>query len=311
MIEKTAAEIRAINQSFIEKLGQAGGIAQIAKTGGEQIATRVQEESFLDKVYPPIPVTPDECITEVDSDTLYKLVSIKPEYTAVILNADGESPDVWMKGNRVKVYFFPIKTEVIRKSVEEILAMSRPIIEAIQEDLPKYIADKKDEKFVSLIETAITASSKTNNWADNGDYWDRTDAVALFKLLDGDRLVADKILVAASVLDNAGSWPATDVGDAFASTAVKQGWDGDRLLGRQLIQHHKDEITKDGSGKHRVWAFATEWNGRKTSGVNYSLEAGSSPLLIDVSLSNYAFQAVQMQAFAIINTDSVAQSVQQ
>ena len=112
------------------------------------------------------------------------------------------------------------------------------------------------------------------------------------------------------MLDNAGEWPATDIGDAFAGEAVREGWTGNKLLGREVVAHIKDDITKS-STKHRVWSFATELGGRKYCGVNYILDDGGTPLSIDKVHDQYSFMAMGYFAFTIINTASVAESKQQ
>lgn len=307
MIDKTAQEVSTLNQAFIEKIAQ-GGIAELAKAGGEFICETVHEEAFTDKVLPSVDVTPDECITDEDSDTLYKLVPKKPDFKAVILNTDGEPEDTWVRGRRVKVPFFMIETEILNKTKGEILAMERPVIDAIQEDLTKHIADRKDEKFLAIVDYAIAnqaAPAKTIE-TDAANYWDTGDLTKLLQLLDKNRLVADKFLVTRSVLDYASHWQATDVGDAFRTEAMREGWNGDRLLGRQVVKHIKDELTNTTAGKFRVIAFATEFEGRRYCGVNYTMQDGTSPLMMFEKLGLYSWKAALMCTFDIINVESVA-----
>lgn len=311
MIDKTAAEIKAINQSFIEKIAQ-GGMADLTKAGGDYIATEVQETSFVDKTLIPKDVTPEECQTSEDSDTLYKLVPKKPEYKAILLNADGEPFDIWMKGSRVKVPFFKIATDIITKTEEEIIAMERPVVDAIEEDLTKYIADAKDKKFVAMIDYAIAHQTvaKTVTGLAAGTI-SRSEFGDLLNKIETTRLIVNKILLTRSVANIISTdWPATDAGDAFAGEATKEGWNADTLIGRPIIKHIKNNITNTAAGKFRIFAFATEYEGRLYCGVSYILQAGTSPLKMYNRFSEYSWMAQQMCAFDIINVESVSQYIE-
>lgn len=239
-------DYREANELFLTKIASASGIDELALAGTDFIRTKIQEESIADRVIPPQDFTAQELSVELDKDRFFRVVDIKPEYEAQEVNWDAEPTGRYIHGKRGKIQYLQISTPWFQKTTQEIRTMNSSIIDEIQQDGSKYFADIKDKLFIAMCDAAITYTSKLvdHHTADLV----RKDFNDMAALLTADRLRMTKVLLTEPDVRKAGNWPATDVGDAYATELTNNGgYIKDSIEGYNLIKTIKTDIVSVGS----------------------------------------------------------------
>ena len=234
-------DYREANELFLTKVASASGIDELALAGTDFIRTKVQEESIADRIIPPQDFTAQELSVEIDKDRFFRIVDIKPEYAAQEVNWDAEPTGRYIKGKRGKVQYLQITTPWFQKTTQEIRTMKASIIDEIQQDGSKYFADVKDKIFLSMCDAAVGYTSQSTD--DSANELSRTHFLTLHKWIAANRLKMAKVLLTDVDVRKAGTWPATDVGDAYASELTDQGGAiKDILEGFNLVKTIKTDI---------------------------------------------------------------------
>jgi len=268
---------RVLNEMFATKLGSAEGKEKIAEYGGSYIRDRLREVSFARKILPPEQVTRADCQRSVNHDTLVKIVDVEPRSRAMSITFRGQPTARFIRGPKAEIAFFTISSEVFQKTEQELLAYEMPITKIIEENSVKDIQEIEDREFTIHIEAAVQAlqveanvTSKALNRVTIGTTVEfsvrkgelartasgsdatvrplqRPDLVNLFKLLDGNRLRAERLLMTEVDWDDVLQWTVEDFGDRIQSETTVDGYKYNTLLGRAYIRTIKTDILRPGN----------------------------------------------------------------
>jgi len=311
---------------FAQKLESSEGKEKIAEMGSVYIRDRLREVCFVDKIIPPDPVTRADCQRSVNHDTLVKIVDIEPRSRAMTLTFRGQPTARFIRAARAEVPFYTISSEKFEKTEQELLAYEMPITKIIEDNSVKDLQEIKDREFLRHIESAVQAIQKEANAgvatalhtstygatvkksivkgtnalsAATDDFVVRPilrpDLVNLFKLLDGNRLRAERFILTEPDYDDILSWTLSDMGDKMQSETMVDGYKYNILLGRKLIRTIKTDILRIGN----VYCFtAPEFLGK-----NYVLN--NTKFYIDKVANLITWQSWMDIAIAVINVASV------
>jgi hypothetical protein len=317
---------RVLNDMFAQKLESSEGKEKIAEMGSVYIRDRLREVCFVDKIIPPDPVTRADCQRSVNHDTLVKIVDIEPRSRAMTLTFRGQPTARFIRAARAEVPFYTISSEKFEKTEQELLAYEMPITKIIEDNSVKDLQEIKDREFLRHIESAVQAIQKEANAgvatalhtstyaatvkksivkgtnalsAGTDDFVVRPilrpDLVNLFKLLDGNRLRAERFILTEPDYDDILSWTLSDMGDKMQSETMVDGYKYNILLGRKLIRTIKTDILRIGN----VYCFtAPEFLGK-----NYVLN--NTKFYIDKVANLITWQSWMDIAIAVINVASV------
>jgi len=271
---------RVLNELFTQKLGSAEGKEKMAEYGGSYIRDRLREVSYARKVVPPEQVTRTDCQRSVNHDTLVKIVDVEPRSRAMAITFRGQPTARFIRGSKVEVPFYTIASEVFQKTEQELLAYEMPITKIIEENSVKDIQEIEDREFTQHVEsacqalqveanggvsTALNASGITagtvvefsirkGELARNATANDATarpiqrpDLVGLFKMLDGNRLRSERLLMTEVDWDDILQWTVEDFGDKLQSETAVDGYKYNTLLGRAYIRTIKTDILRQGN----------------------------------------------------------------
>jgi hypothetical protein len=271
---------RVLNDLFNTKLSSSEEKEKIAQYAGSYIRDKLREVSFARKIIPPEQVTRTDCQRSVNHDTLVKIVDVEPKSRAMAMTFRGKPSARFIRGERAEVAFFTISSEIFQKTEQELLAYEMPITKIIEENSVKDIQEIEDREFLLHIEAACQALqteanggvSTALNWtgidtsavvefsvrkgelarnagADNAIVRpiQRTDVVNLFKMLDGNRLRAERILMTEVDYDDILQWTVEDQGDRIQSETTVDGYKYNTLLGRAYIRTIKTDILRPGN----------------------------------------------------------------
>ena len=319
---------RVLNELFTQKLGSSGGKEKMAEYGGSYIRDRLREVSFARKVLPPEQVTRTDCQRSVNHDTLVKIVDVEPSSRALTMSFRGSPNARFIRGSKAEVGFFTISSEMFQKTEQELLAYEMPITKIIEENSVKDIQEVEDREFVVNIEAACQALQLQANGgvatalsanqlqgagvvefsirkgelartatADDATVRpiQRPDIINLFKLLDGNRLRSERLLMTEVDWDDILQWTLEDFGDRLQSETAVDGYKYNTLFGRSYIRTVKTDILRPGN----VYVFTKP----EFFGKFYVLN--NTKFYIDKIANVITFQAWEDIAMAIINVAAV------
>ncbi len=272
---------RVLNEMFMNKISSPEGREKAAEYGGSYVRDRLREVAYSRKVIPPQNVTRADCQRSVNHDTLVKIVDIEPQSRAMAMTFRGQPEARFIRGERFEVAFFTISSEMFQKTEQELSAYEMPITKIIEENSVKDIQEIEDREFTLHIEAAVQALQQEANGgvvktldsvqiaAGNvvefsvrkGELarqaagvpnqtvlpLQRPDLVNLFKMLDGNRLRSDRILLTEVDWDDILQWTVEDFGDKLQSETTTDGYKYNLLLGRAYIRTIKTDILRPGN----------------------------------------------------------------
>ncbi len=319
---------RMLNDMFNTRLDTPEGKTKLAQYGGSYIRDKLREVSFARKIIPPEQVTRTDCQRSVNHDTLVKIVDIEPRSRAMSITFRGQPTATFIRGDRAEIAFFTISSEIFQKTEQELLAYEMPITKIIEENSVKDIQEIEDREFLLHVEAAIQAlQTEANGGTPTALNWtgidgslvtefsvrkgelartatvddatvrplQRTDIVNLFKLLDGNRLRAERLLMTEVDFDDVLQWTVEDNGDKIQSETTVDGYKYNTLLGRPYIRTIKTDILRPGN----VYCFTSP----EFFGKFYVLN--QTKFYIDKIANMITFQAWEDIGMSVINIAAV------
>lgn len=315
-----------MNEMFTNRLSTSEGKEKTAEYGGSYIRDRLREVSFVRKVIPPENVTRADCQRSVNHDTLVKIVDVEPKSRAMTISFRGQPEARFIRGPKAEVAFFTISSEMFQKTEQELLAYEMPITKIIEENSVKDIEEIEDREFLIHIEAAVQAlqveanggaaaalhvgtigttvefSVRKGELARNALTntvevlpIQRPDVVNLFKMLDTNRLRAERMLMTEPDWDDLLQWTVEDFGDRVQSETTVDGYKYNTILGRAYIRTIKTDILRPGN----VYVFTKP----EFFGKFYILN--NTKFYIDKIANVITFQAWEDIGMSVINIASV------
>jgi hypothetical protein len=269
-----------LNDLFTQRLDSNEGKEKIAEYAGTYIRDRLREVAFCRKILPPQQVTRADCQRSVNHDTLVKIIDIEPKSRAMSMTFRGQPTARFIRAPRAEVAFFTISSEKFEKTEQELLAYEMPITKIIEDNSVKDIQEIEDREFTIHIEAAVQAmqteangnvvTALTATTVQAGSVVEfavrkgalareattddatvrpvqRPDFVNLFKLLDGNRLRAEMVLITEVDWDDILQWTLQDNGDKIQSETTVDGYKYNLLLGRAYCRTVKTDILRPGN----------------------------------------------------------------
>lgn len=269
-----------LNQLFNGKLETAEGKSKIAELGGAYIQDRLRESAFSRQIIPPEVISRQDCQRSVNHDTLSKIIDIEPQSRAMAITFRGQPTARFIRAARAEIPFYTISSEKFEKTEQELLAYDMPITKIIEKNSVNDIQEIEDRNFLLHIEAAVQAvqleangaaatslssitvqagtvvesAIRKGELARNATAADATvrpmqrpDVVNLFKLLDGNRLRSERLLMTEVEFDDILAWTVEDMGDKVESETVVDGWKSSNLLGKGFIRTIKTDILRPGN----------------------------------------------------------------
>jgi len=269
-----------LNQLFTTKLDSAEAKEKIAALGGSYIRDRLREVAYSRQIIPPEQVTKADCQRSVNHDTLVKIVDIEPESRAMAITFRGQPSARFIRAPRYEIPFYTISSEKFEKTEQELLAYEMPITKVIEDNSVKDIQEIEDREFTIHIESAVQAlqqeanggavttlnasaiiagavvesSVRKGNLARAAATDDsvvrplqRPDLVNLLKLLNLNRLRAERFLMTEGEFTDILQWTVEDFGDRLQSETTTDGYKYSMILGHAFVRTIKTDILRSGN----------------------------------------------------------------
>jgi hypothetical protein len=271
---------RVLNELFTSKLDSAEAKEKIAAFGGSYIRDRLREVSYTRQILPPEMVTKADCQRSVNHDTLVKIVDIEPQSRAMAITFRGQPTARFIRAARAEIPFYTISSEKFEKTEQELLAYEMPITKIIEDNSVKDIQEIEDREFTIHIEAAVQALQQEANGgvvttlnasailagtvvetavrkgelariAPTDDAvvrpLQRPDLVNLLKLLNQNRLRAERFLMTEGDFTDILQWTVEDLGDRLQSETTTDGYKYSMLLGHAFVRTVKTDILRPGN----------------------------------------------------------------
>jgi len=315
---------------FNQRIETQEGKDKIAQLTGSFIRDRLREVSFARHLVPPEQVVRTDCQRSVNHDLLVKIVDIEPQSKAMAIDFRGQPTARFIRAPRAEVPFFTISSEKFEKTEQELLAYEMPITKIIEDNTVKDIHEIEDREFLRHIEGGVQALQTETNTdlnvkynattiragaasttkvsvmkgelalAANGTDFvvqpvQRPDFVNLFKLIDGNRLRGEQLLLTEVDHDDILQWTLEDNGDRIQSETVVDGYKYNTVLGRKVVRTIKTDILRPGN----VYFFTAP----QFLGKFYVLN--NTKFYIDKIANRITWQSWEDIGMAIINIASV------
>jgi len=233
---------RDFNKLFVKRIREPGGVVKTAAAVRNFIQIRFRERGFARNIIPPEYINAEDCQRSENHDQLEKVIDRAWDDTdAMAVNFLAHHDGRFVTGDRFTARFYKIET--LEYSIQELLMLSfdYPITEWIEKVMEKDIERVEDEKLLEVSNAAVAATGKLIN--SGATQIDRQGLTTLFKMIDGDELTFDCILMHKVDADDWGSLPATVVGDSIAGEVTVSGWKYKTLQGHKLITSIKPTIS--------------------------------------------------------------------
>ena len=276
----SAVPADVFNGMFLDKLDSTEGKEKVAQFGGEYIRDHLREVAFCRNIIPPRNVTKNDAKPSIHHDTLVMVEEIEPESRAMALNFRGQPDARLISAPRCEVPFFTISSERFEKYEQELLAYRMKITKVIEDNSIKDIQEIEDREFLIHCEAAVQAlqveanggSATDLNYTNllagsvvefsvaKGEFarvdpnndafvWplQRPDIVKLHKLLDGNRLRCEKVLLTEVDFDDVNQWTVEDFGSKLQSETAVEGYKYQTLVGRGFVRTIKTDILIPGN----------------------------------------------------------------
>lgn len=274
------APAKIINEYFTTKIASEEGKMKVAEYGGTFVRDRLREVSFARMILPPKPVTRADCQRSVSHDTLVKLVELEPRSRAMALTFKDQPTVNIIRAERAEVGFFTVASEMFQKTEQELLAYEMPITRIIEENCVKDMQEIEDREFIIHAESCVQALQKEANGGvvtpltasalQAGDVVEfsvrkgelarvasdddavvrpvqRKDITELRKLLDGNRLKAERLLLTEVDFDDLLSWTIEDQGSQLQTETAIDGWKHNTIMGLPYVRTIKTDILRPGN----------------------------------------------------------------
>lgn len=285
----SATEIREFNQGFVDSLNE--DLEKTAQDVTDTLAEQILEGSFRDVIIVP-DTNPRRIQISLVNDTFYVVDYIRPTWTALDLNLDGDPTGEYLRTRKFATPFAKIETPVYRKKLDELLEVDISLEDLFKEDLAYYIAERQDRKFIA--QTEVAAAAYTNILPITAANVLREDLLDGINLIERWPLKCTQILLHQTMLNNLMKWDDFDIG---AWEVIREGWKSGTILGRKLIV-----TLKEWFNPNRIYFYTDQ----QLLGKNYTHPQGDVKFMIKKDLDNLEMVAKKLTGCGIQNTKACA-----
>lgn len=270
-----------VHEQLLAQLSDPTAKSKIAAQFGGYIRDRLREASFVEVVLPAQSIDRSQCQVSPNHDGLVKIEYVEPKSRAMTVTFRGQPRVNFIRGEKVEVPFITIMSEMFEKPEQEFLAYAYPIGKVLEQNAVRDIGEIQDREFTIHIEAAVQALQTEANGGSvttlnasalqgvtppvefsviKGELAraqltndaivrpvQRPDFVNLFKLLDGNRLESDLILITSPDFDDILQWTIEDQGSEVQGQTAINGWKHNMLLGKRYVRTIKVDILRRGN----------------------------------------------------------------
>jgi len=235
---------------------------KLAAAGEDYIRTHIRESGFFRKIMPPRPITNSELDRELDSDRPVRFEELELNHKGAVNLPFNVSSDLeFFYGPKGLIEFFPIKSPVFQKNVNELRNYRHDIRKVVTEHALNDIETREDFGLIALADVIVGASGGNGATGSRQHFKVGVDSemgaggmdidvyVEMKKKLEGFRLTNGVFLMNTKTAKEFEKFDSLAVGDELKGKMFKEGLKGigDAVIGGvPHIFTIKDDIVADG-----------------------------------------------------------------
>lgn len=292
------ADASVFNTAFVDKIMRGPEfVKEAAVSLTSFIRDKIREESFLENIITPQPITADQLDKSVDLDRLRKIVEIEPESEALAISFLGDPPHRYLNQKAAELKFYEIITEKVIKNVFQLKTRDNDVRKIISDNHIKDMADVQDQKFIDACDAAVALNAPQQDRLFNGGLT-KINFIEATKMLTQQRLENSVCLMNNTTAKEILKWDSTDIGYEPVTKHYKGGLTCGTVMGLELLTTVKREIIPD----NVVYFFTQE----DFLGKFYTLK--DSTVFVKTEGPWIEFYAYKVIAAGIVNTKSVTKA---
>lgn len=280
----TNVKTAAVNEAFLNMIDR-GQVKEAADAVSEYTRVYMREESFFDKILPPILVGNEDLDRQVDTDKPVIIVDKEPDVPPAITVPFGQLPvNRYIRGPRYRVLFERILGTRFTKDVDELRTYDMDIRQVLSDSSIKNMAAEKDSKFITLCNSILgdevgatlvggemgSGSSRNYNLVDPNGI-SRETLVEMLKIMPAteSRLETQSILCNMITIKDVLKFSRDEMGGDLSEEVLLNGWAERTFLGCRWIVTIKRDLVLNNVfylftepkflGKHFLLEDTTMW----------------------------------------------------
>lgn len=245
-------DVRALNERFLDLIKE-GNVKQAKEAGDNFLRIRVREDGVARKVLPPLPVSNEDFVPQIENDQLVIIVEKEPGSPGAITMAFGDMnpPTYYIKGKRFPVALYRISSPTLRKDEAELATYRADIRQLLAEMIVKDLSWAEDAEFIKMCNSLMGGSAGATNIMNGLVHWySMTGGVSRVTLGDAfkrtfdppSRIPITVILTNAASAHELWKFDRLEVGNDEAGNIFFEGWGGRKLNGMDVVMSIKKEL---------------------------------------------------------------------
>lgn len=283
-------ETKALNAAVFEKLGSYDPVLQKEAVDAINDFTRfqVREDSFYDRILPPVTITSDEFDRVVETDQPVKVIDKEPGSPAAVSVPFATLPTgVYIRGPRYKVTFDRILTPRFSKDVAELATWVMDIRQVLSDNAVKDMSTEKDTKFISAVNTSMVGLGVTVPTSGVVQYQSISGGITRESIMDGlkilpqtpSNLEVQTTLVNHITIKDFAKWGRNEMGGDLALDTIRNGFSEQTFAGTRMLATIKRTLVPNShafyfadpkfTGKHYEWEPPTMYVKREAYMIDF------------------------------------------
>ena len=288
-------------QAFID--AEDGQLKTASEASSDMIRKRLRENSFLDLILPPKPVSDGELTYLPDTELPVIVEEMEPDSPgAKTIPFNSSADTAFYTGSKFVVYFSKITTPEFTKNIDELRTYKNDLRKVVTDNSLKDIHTEKDGRFIKTIDRqvgavgGIGAAGVAQNFEISGLPITRDSYVDLISYLEDRELNNGVWLVNRKTALASAKWDRTEFGGDMAQSIALEGLKAIKnfvLFGIPHIATMKSDLVPDQViyqftepnflGRHYVLQDATMYVEKKKDILRFSAQ-----MKLGVTIANVA-----------------------
>lgn len=237
-----------LNRIFVENIHDPSMRKEAEERSQAYLKLRVYEDSFLNRILPPKPISPSQCDRTLESPTLLRKI-IDKEYTdvtATTMDFRGKGDYKFVETEQYPVDFYKIESEEYHITEGELRAKEQPVQSLIKHHTAREIQEKMDSVFIEAVEKILAAPAHAGQVITvPEDIILPNNITKLRNVLDGRTtfpLTAATLLMSQSQFNNVDVWPQAGVDNGMGQEYWRDGYKYDNLFRLRVVKTIKTNL---------------------------------------------------------------------
>jgi hypothetical protein len=162
MPSNSTADIRLINQTFLDQLANPSMAKSAADAANDFTRLKLREDGIYRKIMPPLEIGNDELDRSANSDKPMKLVEREVDSPAAVSLPFNSLPtNINIRGHRYPVFFERISSPRFYKDVNELRTYDMDIRQVLSDNAIKDMLAQEDGTFLRAVNTILGSINTT------------------------------------------------------------------------------------------------------------------------------------------------------